>query len=237
MLASAAPSYAQSPARVSDINWQGWFAYNGDHALSSRWGIHFDTQARRHPFVTKWQQYYVRPGVNFQLNSLIRVGVGYMFGKSYPYGDYPAQRASHEHRIYEQLEIRHKTGNLKWGHRFRLEQRFAENGVTHKGEEQVIDWVYRNRLRYRLHLQIPLTGETWYLPLSNEVFLNFGANSPRAFNQNRAYAGIGHKLSKTASLEVGYIYQTQLQNSGRVMEHNNTIIISFSSSFPFRRSK
>ncbi|MCZ2080547.1 MAG: DUF2490 domain-containing protein [Bryobacteraceae bacterium] len=231
------PLYARSPARVSDINAQAWFGYNGDHALSSRWGIHFDTQVRRHPFITKWQQYAVRPGVNFQLNGLIRLSAGYLFSKSYPYGSHPARRAaSLEHRTYEQLEIRHMAGDLKWGHRFRLEQRFAENGITYNGEEQAIDWIYRNRVRYRLHLQIPLTGETWYVPLSNEIFINFGANSPRAFNQNRAYAGIGHKLSETASLEVGYIYQTQLQNSGRVMEHNNTIIIRFSSSFPFRRS-
>jgi len=240
MLVPALPLYAQVPAHVSDFNRQVWFSYSGDHAFSRQWGFHFDAQVRRHPFITKWQQYQVRPGVNFQLNDSIALTAGYMFSKSYPYGDYPDERATPEHRIYEQLEMEHKAVNLEWGHRFRLEQRFAGDVVVDSGRERVADWRYRNRFRYRLNVDIPLAGEadqiTWYLPLSNEFFLNFGANSARVFNQNRTYAGIGYKLAETAELEVGFLHQILAQSNGRVREYNSTIIVSFSSDVPFRRS-
>ena len=233
LLAVSTPIFSQT---ISDNNFHAWFMYFGDHPVSERWGIHLEGQARRATYSTSWQQYLLRPGVNYLFTPNIMGTVGYAFAYSYPYGDYPSTKRSFpEHRFYEQLLIRNKLGKVAFQHRLRLEQR--QVGVHTAGEYPMQKWEFRQRFRYMLRGDIPLPNKRLYLGIYDEVFLNFGANrANRALDQNRAYGALGIKLSRYEKFEVGYMHQYVPQRNGLVVEHNHTAQIALFSSRPFRKS-
>ena len=86
-----------------------------------------------------------------------------------------------------------------------------------------------------LRTSIPLTeSKRTYLALWNEVFINFGSNvSGNVFDQNRAFIGIGRKLTDTSRLEVGLMEQTIQRRGGQIWENNHTISVWLLSKWPF----
>jgi hypothetical protein len=232
MLAALTPSFAQA---IADNNANAWLMYFGDHALGSRWGVHLEGQVRRSEMGLGWQQLLLRPGVNFQINRFASATVGYGFVNAYPYGNYPSKTTLPEHRMFEQLWIKHSAGRIALQHRFRVEQRALQ--IIAPGDSQDRDTELRHRFRYMLRGDIPLSeGRRFYLGLYDEFFLNFGGNrGPRYLDQNRAYGAFGFKLGRFEKLEIGYLHQLVPQRNNRVIEHNHTIQIGIFSSRPFRK--
>ncbi|MDA0207764.1 MAG: DUF2490 domain-containing protein [Acidobacteria bacterium] len=223
---------AQEPDRVSDPNFHAWYMYFGDHSIGeSPWGLHFDGQWRRQGVGQQWQQLLLRPGINYDLNSHVQVSGGYAFIQSHPYGSFPAQTNTPEHRIWQQLILRQKVGKANLAHRFRLEQRHV--GITDASlpeEDRVTGYSYRNRVRYFAKGTIPIghkgPDSDYFLAAYNEIMFNFGRNTARnIFDQNRAYIAIGRKLPGVGALEIGYLQQTVQQGNGRVIEFNHTLQI------------
>jgi hypothetical protein len=209
--------------------------YFGDHALTSRWGVHLEAQARRSDMGLGWQQLLLRPGINFQINRYASATVGYGFINAYPHGDYPSKATLPEHRVFEQLWIKHPIGRIGLQHRLRLEQRAIR--VIPAANPNTYETELRQRFRYMLRGDIPLSEKgRLYLGLYDEFFVNFGGNrGPRYLDQNRAYGALGLKLSRFEKLEVGYLHQYVPQRNSRIVEHNHTLQIGIFSSRPFRR--
>jgi hypothetical protein len=68
----------------------------------------------------------------------------------------------------------------------------------------------------------------------DEVFFNFGSNVSRNyFDQNRAFIGIGRKLTATSRLEVGWLEQTLQRRGGTIWENNHTLAVWLTSKFGF----
>ncbi len=239
-LGSCLTIYAQdSSPRVSDSNKNGWFMYFGDHPISRKWQVHLEGQWRRHDVINRWQQLLLRPAINLEVNPNLVLTGGYAYVKSFPYGDFPARDVFPEHRIFQQLLLKHKVGRVDVQHRYRLEQRFIGQVLrSASGSPAVDSWRYQNRFRYFVKAALPLSSSKeskWYLGFYDEVFLHFAPNSGASvFDQNRAYAALGRKLSRTERIEVGYMNQTLIQRSGRVQEYNHTLQVSFFSAAPFR---
>lgn len=241
LLLTALAGVPQLPAQIlRDTNAHGWYMYFGDHAISKRWDIHLEGQWRRHDMVTQWQQLLLRPGVNYKVNDHVSLACGYTYFRNYPYGEFPRGALETEHRAYEDLELSHRLGRVELSSRVRLEQRFA--APREPGTGDVADWEYRNRVRPRVDVKVPLRAASveasrLYVALYDEVFVNWGANGgARALNQNRAYAALGINWStRQTSLELGYLHQYLPQSSGLVVEHNHTLQVSLRSQVPFRR--
>lgn len=232
------PGFSQSPQRISTVNTHGWYNYFGDHPVSERWGIHLEGQWRRHDVITKWQQLLLRPAVNLSLNKNVTLTAGYAFVDTYPYGEFPGRYRFPEHRIFEQVILKHELGRVGVQHRYRLEQRFL--GEKAQPSDNRIDfWRYENRFRYMFRANIPLREDNkLYLGVYDEIMVNFGSNvAANVFDQNRAYAALGYPLSKNTKLEIGYLLQTLQQRNGQVIEYNNTFQFSIISAVPlFRRN-
>jgi Protein of unknown function (DUF2490)/Phage integrase, N-terminal SAM-like domain len=83
------------------------------------------------------------------------------------------------------------------------------------------------RFRYLLRTTVPLSDDKkWYLALWNEVFINFGGNlEHNHFDQNRAFIGLGRKVSDSTKLEVGFLEQTLQRRGGVNWEHNHTVAL------------
>lgn len=107
-----------------------------------------------------------------------------------------------EKRLWEQLIVNQYLSRLKFEHRYRIEQRwftFRDGSDT-----------YRNRIRYRLNMFIPLnnhtiTRQTTFLSLYDEIFLN--PVGP-AFERNRLYAGVGYQFDQQWIVQLGWVNQT-----------------------------
>jgi hypothetical protein len=101
----------------------------------------------------------------------------------------------------------------------------------------VANWRYENHFRYMLRTSIPLSSDKkWYLPIWDEVFLNFGTNvSKNYFDQNRAFIGIGRQLNESTKLEVGFMEQTVQRLGGEIWENNHTVTVWLTSKLPFGR--
>src|SRR5262245_22544482 len=85
--------------QIDDVNSHLWLTYFGDHPLgNSKFGLHLEAQARRTDWGGAWQQFMVRPGVNYQMTDRWAVSAGYLFADNSPYGDFPAAAPFHEHR-------------------------------------------------------------------------------------------------------------------------------------------
>lgn len=233
---------ASIPAQtLDDHNAHAWFMYFGDHPVSDRWGIHLEAQARRSNIAGTWQQFMFRPGVNYQLNSHVMLTAGYAYVRSHPYGSFPANARFPEHRIFQQVLVKHAWKRTSFQHRFRQEQRFV--GQVPRPNAEVDDWQYRNRFRYMVRNDIPLPFRTgaerrFGIALYDEIFLNFGANrGPRVLDQNRAYIALTYKATKNNRVEFGYLHQYIPQRNGRIYEHNHTLQFAWYSVTPFRKQE
>ena len=237
LLASAAVHAADK----QDHNSHLWLNYVGIHPIGDGpWGLHLESQFRRADFGKDWQQLLLRGGVNYAITPALSATLGYGFIQTYRYGDYPALDTFPEHRIWQQLSYTHKAVNLEWQHRLRLEQRYIGQLAPNEGGGfEVASFRYENRLRYMLRTTIPLTSsKKTYLALWNEVFFNFGSNvSGNDFDQNRAFIGIGRKLTDTTRLEIGFMEQTLQRRGGAIWENNHTLAIWLTSKMPFGKKR
>ncbi|MEO7653352.1 MAG: DUF2490 domain-containing protein, partial [Bryobacteraceae bacterium] len=105
---AAETSHGQNAGRVWDHNNHGWYMYFGDHQVRGKWGAHLEGQWRRHDVVTRWQQLLLRPGVNYQVSKSTLLTLGYAYVKTHRYGGFPANHPFPEHRVYQQVWIKHK---------------------------------------------------------------------------------------------------------------------------------
>jgi len=62
---------------------------NGDHNLNGRWATHTEYQRRRVGLIGGWQQSLARLGMVRTLNKNVKLGGGYTYFVTFPFGRYP----------------------------------------------------------------------------------------------------------------------------------------------------
>jgi hypothetical protein len=215
-----------------------WLNYVGDHPIAGGpWGLHLEVQNRRADSGRDWQQLLVRPGINYALNPNLSVSAGWAYVKTYPYGNNAGAFGFPEQRAWQQVLHTGRAFGLEWQNRLRLEQRWIGEMKT---ASDVENWRYENRLRYMLRTTVPLTeNKKTYLALWDEVFVNFGSNvAGNIFDQNRAFVGVGRKLTDTTRVELGFMEQTLQKRHAdsakpQLWENNHTISLWVLSKWPF----
>ncbi len=130
-------------------------------------------------------------GLNYHIKKNITARIGYgnaNIDTSFEYNDIPNNK---ENRILEEISIKHKSNNIAWSHRFRLEQRFLEYPTEN---------ILKHRLRYRFKGSLPI-NKTLFIAAYDEILFNLNEFD---FHQNRAYAALGAKLNKNINVQLGY---------------------------------
>ncbi len=230
--------------RLNDNNSIGWLAYTGNFKISPKLSIHTEYQWRRTDGLKHWQQGLFRTGVNYAITKDVSINAGYAFAETFIYGDYPANFAFPEHRLYEQVIIKNPIGKLDLNHRFTLEQRFVGR-VTALNNVKSTEYIYLNRMRYRVRAEVPLTKgnagkNIWSAIAQDEIFIGWGNKiGTNIFDQNRIGLLLGYRINKQIKLEAGYINQTLLQarrvNDKPVYQHNNGFLLASNLSFDFTK--
>lgn len=184
-----------------------WAMVTSDARISTKWGLHTESQLRQVQGPNAPQQKYLRIGANYHVANVLVLTTGYAYTMSFPDGNDSKTGSLPEHRSYQQLLLRFDSSRVMTQHRYRLEQRW----VRRPGSQQ---FTYLNRLRYQLRLTLPLgpqrqiTPGTAYLAGSDEVFISFGRQATgNFFEQNRACLALGYQVSRATSVEAGYMNQ------------------------------
>lgn len=136
-LGTAMVGTAQETREVAAHN-HAWLMAFGNHRISDAIGVHTEYQFRRTGLGQDWQQSLMRIGLDWHRDENHFATAGYGWIKSFPYGEQPIEEAFDEHRIWQQLITKSSTGNFKWLHRYRLEQRYMDRAAG-------ASWQHRTR--------------------------------------------------------------------------------------------
>ena len=177
-------------------NWQAYFL--SARIDGSPWRFVFDAQHRDHGWFGDLDHIIIRPGIQyFHMPTKSSYMVGYSFFLFQNEGD--TNNPTLEHRIFQDVDLRHTLGRLSLRHRYRAEERFVQNTPL------------AFRLRYAVFIDVPLNkkkiqANTWYIPIWNEVFIN--TNAVR-FDRNWLYGGLGYQITDGFGIRLGAMNQFQ----------------------------
>lgn len=181
-----------------------WLMYFGTNRISDDFSIHTEIQYRNHTLTpNNVEQLLLRTGLNYHFSEKATVTAGYAYIPSYVYESEQNSPEVEEHRIWQQFILTNKIGRVKFEHRYRVEQRWVNQD-------------YKNRLRYRLMLFVPLNKPTiekgtLFLGIYDEIFIN---TKESFFDRNRLYGALGYQINKNINVQTGMLHQ-QLSNYGK----------------------
>lgn len=197
-------------AQTAEDNLGSWWMYFGTHHLNDKYSIHYETQMRHYEVGDNFFQLLPRVGLNYKIDDNSMVTAGYAWIPTQPIlGEGFDGDLVTENRIWQQFILRNKIKNIKFRHRYRLEQRWIKNPDN--------STKYRDRARYMLSVKIPLSKKEdfpLFVFLYDEVFLHID-NSP--LNQNRLYGAIGYQVNKNMNIQAGYLrHRNESQHLSRL---------------------
>lgn len=229
-------------AQVKTSNNDIWLHYFGKNMITEKFSFSFEATMRYANGFSEKQQYFVRPSVDYQFTKKFMGSVGYSHYVTYPYGN-PSLVSipTPEDHIWIQGTYIHNYNDLKITHRLRDEFRFlGVVGTNSEDDLEIVDYVYRNRLRYMFMLNYPITKQENAMKLfalfGDEVFMNIGSNAGTTFlNQNRLIGGLGYNLNKNHQIQLSYIHQYIWNYANTIQESNPTIRLTYVTNFDWRK--
>jgi Protein of unknown function (DUF2490) len=231
----AQPLSAQSDSRETVNQSIAWFAWTSNIKVSDRLSLLVDGQFRQARKMEP-QQYQFRTGLEVKINNHIQImPLAYVYTWNYLYGKQPATFRNNEHRIFQQIVVKHAIRRISFEHRARIEQRFIQHHSQNQMGDVIDDGysVNQNRIRYRLMAKFPINREkieagTYFGAIYDEVFISWGENiTYHRPDQNRIFAGIGYQFDKNFSIQAGPIYQMLIKSNGAMQENNIGTLIQF----------
>ena len=207
-----------------------WYSVFVDQAVSPRTALWFDAQWRRTGIGEAPQQILVRPGLQFTLAPGVRVGGGYSYIASAPYGEAPTATPLREQRLWQQITLAHAAGPVSVSHRYRWEQRWTAPLL---GSGETGRYSYAQRARYMVRAQgdIPalrLAGTPLMAFAYEEILAPVGhADETLRLTQNRLSAGLGARVGSHQRIELGYMNLWNSLAAQRTNEVNHTFTLSW----------
>jgi hypothetical protein len=203
-----------------------WLNATVDHAITERAALWFDGHWRRMEFGREPQQVLVRPGIIVTLRPGVRVGAGYTYAATAPYGESPNAVPSREHRGWQQVSVAHRVGSVGLSYRLRWEQRWLATVPDELGP-----YTYQQRARLMARVQRPVaaTGAGAVLGFAyNEYFLPVGHSDAQQVRlQNRAGIGVGIPLDARQRIDVSYMHQWNRITPRETHEINHTLVLGW----------
>ncbi|RAJ92188.1 uncharacterized protein DUF2490 [Larkinella arboricola] len=203
--------------------WGTWFI--GTVQLPARergWGGFVEGQLRANSLFDEFNYYEVKGGVSYDLGPAFSAMVATGRYHTYNFRDLNDGPQTLETRLWEQITMSQNVDRLKFEHRYRIEQRWFGESTP---ENITIQGRFRNRVRYRLNMMIPLNNEsikpkTVFVSIYDELFLNYKAPN---LERNRVYAGLGYQLDLNWIVQAGWVNQYD-QAPVRTGSKNNVVL-------------
>ena len=206
-----------------------WYMMFGNHRLTDQVGLHTEYQFRRTGLGADWQQSLLRVGLDWHRDDQQVVTGGYGWIRSFPYGEQPISETFDEHRIWQQLVTKSVTGQFKWMHRYRLEQRLMQFSSGSR---------WQHRARYFMQVKWPVPNHPeWAITAYEEAFIGLRTLDTPVSNllqQNRMSVALNRKWEGGTSVQVGYLRQVLIKGSGVEAERNHILLVGLRHNLDFR---
>jgi hypothetical protein len=124
-----------------------------------------------------------------------------------------------------------------------MEQRLIDNWSNSSGDFIQGKDNYRNRVRYRMMVNVPLSrkemaNNTLFLNINDELFLGFGKGiAKNILDQNRFITALGWRFNPNFNIQLGYLNQMVFKSDGIKVERNHTLWLSTTYNIDFTKSK
>lgn len=220
---------AQNDLRDVVDQQMSWYMLFGNHRLTDQVGLHTEYQFRRTGLGADWQQSLLRFGLDWHRDDQHVVTGGYGWIRSFPYGEQPIAETFDEHRIWQQLVTKSVTGQFKWVHRYRLEQRLMQFSSGSR---------WQHRARYFMQVKWPVPNHPeWAVTAYEEAFIGLRPLDTPVLNllqQNRMSVALNRKWEGGTSVQVGYLRQVLIKGSGLAAERNHVLLVGLRHNLDFR---
>jgi hypothetical protein len=242
-VAALAPLGAQNAAGDQPARHSMWIVYGGDHAVSTRLGLMFDSHVRLTADGDRQRQLLVRPGISFAATRHLKLSAGYTLMASRDEANDPLTPTRPEHRVWVSAQAAHALGPVSFAHRYRVEHRWLPGvQVDAAGAPLGETFVTAERMRYSLRATIPLSAHPGTggltASVSEELFASFGGYAgDAAFDQNRAAVALGMTLGRSVKMDLGYMLQSSAGDDGRFTERNHVLQITVISTARLRQPR
>lgn len=206
-----------------------WLTTSLDHKITPSTSLWFDGAWRRMEIGDEPQQLLLRPGILHTIAPGVRIGAGYTYVATAPYGEVPIATPLREHRAWQQLTVAHTAGPVAITHRYRWEQRW----IAPVTSGALGEYRYQQRARYMVRAQLPLGGLTYRSRAiigfaQEELLLPVGhSGSAGRFTQNRFAFGAGLPFTARQRLEIGYLNLWNAIASRPANEVNHTVTLNW----------
>lgn len=215
-------------AKEKEINqqFQTWVSLNTVTKFSPHWGVVADVHLRTNDFFQDNNFFFLRGGISYIPNSKFTFTGGYAHMWLAPRNP-TWSTFSDENRLYQQVQMNTKSGNVSIVHRIRNEQRWQEiivNDVATGNNK------FSNRVRYLLSTTIPVFKKKTApsLVISDELLVQFGQDIVyNTFDQNRFFIGIKQTINPKLSFDFGYMNVYQQKATGYQYDMNHTLRLFF----------
>lgn len=216
-----------------------WTQYIIRGQISNKLYLHFDGGYRTRDYIDKQSQYFIRPGVIYQISPKVNIQAGYAYFNTNQFLSGYEDVMRPEHRLYQRMTVVQQAGRFEFRHRYRFEQRFNQNiskGVLQDGFTTTF------RLSYQIYVSCPFNNikikeKTIYGFASNELFVSFGQKVVNSFDQNRLALGFGYQFTKGFAATVFYQYIYGQQPTGTQLYAYNAYCVSFVQNIDFRKKE
>ncbi len=196
------------PALFANTDEQLWFGYIHQGRISNHWGYWVDIHHRtKNNFAGNLHTEIFRLGGTYFLNNDWRFTVGYAGVLHFPSLN-SQSFVRPEHRPWQQVFYTHTWKNFRTANYLRSEQRLVRKAT---GEELAEGFNFRQRFRASLMFIYCINKKefregSWGIVLNNEVFVNaYSTDKAKAFDQNRAFAGLTYNINPAVQLQLGYL--------------------------------
>jgi hypothetical protein len=205
---------------------QTWVSLNSVTKFSNHWGVVADVHLRTNDFFQDNNFFFLRGGISYIPNAKFSFTGGYAHMWLAPRNP-TWSTFSDENRIYQQVQMNTKSGNVGIVHRLRNEQRWQEIIIN---DQETGKSKFSNRVRYLISTNIPIFKKKSapLLVISDELLLQFGNEIVyNTFDQNRFFVGIKQAINPKLSFDFGYMNVYQQKSNGYQYDMNHTLRLFF----------
>jgi len=220
--------FSAQTVKKKEINqqFQTWVSLNSTTKFTEHWGVVADIHLRTNDFFQDNNFFFLRGGISYIPNSKFSFTAGYahmwLAPKITEWNTF-----SDENRIYQQIQMSTKYGNIAMLQRIRNEQRWQEIIVD---DHETGKNKFSNRVRYLISTTIPVfkNKKAPSLVISDELLIQFGQDILyNTFDQNRFFVGIKQSINSNLSFDFGYMNVYQQKSNGYQYDMNHTLRLFF----------
>ncbi len=189
--------------------------------IAGKLDLNLNSSAQYNTIGNKYEDKWFPAAFNyfdFQLSGIYKYNQSLQFSAAWYYRQTsPGTSASFiENRFWQQITIISRVENFRLRNRIRIEERL----ISRNGETDLLRW----RLRYLAGIEIPLQGEKtdvreFYFNISNEAYFNLNKPRNTIYSENWLSGILGYRLSQLNRLEAGPVWQAQIRNSVKDLNH------------------